>query len=97
MKDVTDLREWVDPSTSALIVIDVQNDFCHSEGAFAKLGTDMGPIQEILPRLENLMEEARGGGWRSSTSVPTPFPSWRREAGGRSSARGSSLRRATFS
>ena len=59
MKDVTDLGEWVDPSTSALIVIDVQNDFCHDEGAFGKLGTDMGPIQEILPRLENLMEEAR--------------------------------------
>ncbi len=83
MKDVTELGEWVDPSTSALIVIDVQNDFCHDEGAFAKLGTDMGPIQEILPRLENLMEEARGAGckvviFRVARSPEADWPAKRR-------------------
>ena len=83
MKDVTDLGEWVDPSTSALIVIDVQNDFCHDEGAFGKLGTDMGPIQEILPRLENLMEEARGAGckvviFRVARSPEADWPAKRR-------------------
>ncbi len=62
MKDDLALAEWVDPSNSALIVVDVQNDFCHSEGVFGKRGFDMGPIQEILPRLRRLMDEARGVG-----------------------------------
>ncbi|MFQ5912208.1 MAG: cysteine hydrolase family protein [Nitrospinota bacterium] len=58
------LAEWVDPSTSALIVVDVQNDFCHPEGIFGKRGVDMAPIEEMLPRLQRLMEEARGVGVR---------------------------------
>ncbi len=62
MKDVTELGEWVDPSSSTLIVIDVQNDFCHSDGAFGKMGTDMGPIQEILPGVRRLMGDAREAG-----------------------------------
>ncbi|MFQ5693717.1 MAG: cysteine hydrolase family protein [Nitrospinota bacterium] len=62
MKDDVALAEWVDPASSALIVIDVQNDFCHSEGGFGRLGVDLGPIQACLSRLRRLMEEARGAG-----------------------------------
>ena len=62
MNDDLALAEWVDPSTSALLVVDVQNDFCHSEGVFGKRGIDMGSIQDIFPRLQRLMEEARGVG-----------------------------------
>ena len=83
MKDVTNLAEWVDPSKSALIVIDVQNDFCHSEGAFAKLGTDMGPIREMMPRLRNLMDDAREAGcqvviFRVARSPHDDWPAKRR-------------------
>ena len=83
MKDVTNLAEWVDPSKSALIVIDMQNDFCHSEGAFAKLGTDMGPIQEMMPRLRNLMDDAREAGcqvviFRVARSPHDDWPAKRR-------------------
>jgi ureidoacrylate peracid hydrolase len=62
MKDVASLAEWVDPATSALIVIDVQNDFCHPEGGFAKRGLDVSLAQEILPTLKRLMDEARSAG-----------------------------------
>lgn len=62
MKDDLALTDWVDPSASALIVVDVQNDFCHSEGVFGKRGFDMGPIQAIFPPLRLLMKEARGVG-----------------------------------
>ena len=30
----------VDPASAALIVIDVQNDFLHPDGAFGKMGRD---------------------------------------------------------
>ncbi len=62
MKNDLALADWVDPSTSALIVVDVQNDFCHSEGVFGKRGFDMGAIQDIFPPLRRLMKEARGVG-----------------------------------
>ncbi|MFQ5913435.1 MAG: cysteine hydrolase family protein [Nitrospinota bacterium] len=62
MKDETALAQWVDPSSSALIVIDVQNDFCHSEGSFAKKGLDVSLAQAVLPNLRRLMDEARSVG-----------------------------------
>ena len=62
MKDDLSLAEWVDPSTSALLIVDVQNDFCHSGGILGKRGVDMGPLQAILPHLQRLMEEARSIG-----------------------------------
>lgn len=34
---------------TALIVLDVQNDFCHSEGAFSKkMGWDYSAVQEMV-------------------------------------------------
>ena len=62
MKNDLPLGEWGDPSSSALILVDVQNDFCHPEGGLGQRGVNMGPIQEMLPRLMRLMEGARGGG-----------------------------------
>ena len=62
MNDNLPLGEWGDPSCSALILVDVQNDFCHPEGGLGQRGVDMGPIQEMLQRLMRLMEEARGNG-----------------------------------
>ena len=48
----------VDPKHSALIVIDVQNDFIHSEGAMAKGGSTVTPAQEMVPQLIKFIEEA---------------------------------------
>ena len=35
------LEELVDPEYSAVLVIDIQNDFCHHEGHFARFGKDL--------------------------------------------------------
>ena len=48
--------------THALIVVDVQNDFCHSDSPLAKAGNDMSAAQEMVPRLLTLVDAARGAG-----------------------------------
>jgi ureidoacrylate peracid hydrolase len=53
------LEERVDPSHTALIVVDVQNDFCHEDGGLGQMGNDMGLIQEMVPRLAETIEDAR--------------------------------------
>ncbi len=53
------IMEKADPRISALIVVDMQNDFCHPRGAFAKWGEDMSMIQDMVPRLKELIEAAR--------------------------------------
>ena len=64
MLDVTALTlpERVDPATTALIVVDVQNDFCHSDSPLAKIGFDMTAAQEMVPNLLHLVDAARGAG-----------------------------------
>jgi ureidoacrylate peracid hydrolase len=49
----------IDVGRSALIVVDMQNDFCHDDGASAKHGLDVRPTQEMAPRLVALIEAAR--------------------------------------
>ena len=52
----------LDPEKTRLLVIDVQNDFCHERGAFAQMGVPMGPIQAMVPRLDALIEGSRRAG-----------------------------------
>jgi ureidoacrylate peracid hydrolase len=56
------LPERVDPSTTALVVVDVQNDFCHSDSPLTKLGMDTMAAQEMVPNLLQLVDAARGAG-----------------------------------
>lgn len=49
----------VDKSHTALIVVDMQNDYCSSNGCLAKAGVDTSSIQEAAPRIVRLLEEAR--------------------------------------
>ncbi|MFC1906972.1 cysteine hydrolase family protein [Chloroflexota bacterium] len=53
------LEEKVDPENAALLVVDMQNDFCHLEGSLAKRGRDMTLGLQMAPRLVKLIEEAR--------------------------------------
>ena len=52
----------LDPGKTRLLVIDVQNDFCHAEGAFGRMGIPMEPIQAMVPRLETFIEDLRRAG-----------------------------------
>lgn len=56
------LADRIDPKTTAVVVVDVQNDFCHSDSPLAKIGMDMTAAQEMVPHLLQLIDSARGAG-----------------------------------
>lgn len=53
------LAEKVDPKKCLLLVVDVQNDFCHPDGSMGRAGQDLSMVDEMMPPLLNLLEEAR--------------------------------------
>lgn len=53
------LEELVDPKHTALLVIDMQNDFCHNDGHFAKNGKDVSAIGASLPALTAFVRKAQ--------------------------------------
>jgi ureidoacrylate peracid hydrolase len=50
------------PEWAALLVVDVQNDFCHRDGLFGKLGLDMTAVQHAARRIAELLPKARKAG-----------------------------------
>jgi ureidoacrylate peracid hydrolase len=53
------LPEKVDPRHAALLLVDVQNDFCAEGGAMHREGRDLTLVQRMIPRLERLLDAAR--------------------------------------
>src|SRR5438132_370930 len=49
----------LDPARTALLVIDMQNDFCSSDGFFDRVGLDLTPGRTIVPRIATLLEALR--------------------------------------
>ena len=58
----TELQELVDPAHSALVVVDMQRDFCQTGGAFDRLGVDISMYPPVIPRIARLLAGARGAG-----------------------------------
>jgi ureidoacrylate peracid hydrolase len=58
----TTLEELVDPAHTALLVVDMQRDFCTAGGAFDKLGVDISMYPPMVPRLKRLVDGARTAG-----------------------------------
>lgn len=56
------LRTIVSAQSAALLVIDVQNDFCHEDGLFGKLGLDMSSVQRAAKKIATLLPFARRAG-----------------------------------
>jgi nicotinamidase-related amidase len=54
-----DLTGQLDPSRTALLVVDVQNDFCHPEGVFGRAGYDLSTMPEMAATLQALLAETR--------------------------------------
>ncbi|MFI5605687.1 cysteine hydrolase family protein [Amycolatopsis sp. NPDC051903] len=52
----------LDPAKAAVLVVDVQNDYCHPDGACARRGNDVSAAKEMLPRLRGLLTGAREHG-----------------------------------
>jgi ureidoacrylate peracid hydrolase len=58
------LEAKIDPSHTALLVIDVQNDFFADGGAFHEIGRDVGVVRQMIPPLKTLLTAARSAGTR---------------------------------
>jgi nicotinamidase-related amidase len=58
----TTLEELVDPAHAALLVVDMQRDFCTPGGAFDRLGVDISMYPPMVPRLARLISGARAAG-----------------------------------
>ncbi|GIG40243.1 cysteine hydrolase family protein [Cellulomonas phragmiteti] len=50
------------PGTAAVVVVDVQNDFCDPAGACAQRGSDVTGAVAMVPRLEAFLDAARAAG-----------------------------------
>jgi isochorismate hydrolase len=59
---VKGLREKVDPRHTALLVIDMQNDFIADEGLIAREGRDVSQAKEMAKHLPTLIKTAREAG-----------------------------------
>jgi ureidoacrylate peracid hydrolase len=62
MEILRSLDEKVDPQRAAVLVIDMQNDFCSDGGFLDRLGVDLGQIKAIIPRIKDVLEKAREHG-----------------------------------
>jgi ureidoacrylate peracid hydrolase len=56
------LRQILDPSRTAIIVVDVQNDFCDPNGSLGKRGLPTQSCAEMIPHLQRLLDGARSYG-----------------------------------
>jgi ureidoacrylate peracid hydrolase len=57
--NVDALRKKVRPERTALVIIDMQKDFCCEGGAFHRRGFDVAPAQQLVDRLNHFLEGAR--------------------------------------
>ncbi|MDH7792304.1 isochorismatase family cysteine hydrolase [Ochrobactrum sp. AN78] len=81
----------LDPSKTALVVIDLQEDFLSTTGYFARQGYDPTPLRAILPAVNQLIAACRGAGisiihtrqgYREDLADMTPYEKWRRQRSG---------------
>lgn len=61
---LTTMEELVDPSRAALLVVDMQRDFCLPGGSFDNYGIDLAMYPPMIPRLASLLDGARTAGVR---------------------------------
>ncbi|MDQ8022575.1 MAG: isochorismatase family cysteine hydrolase, partial [Moraxellaceae bacterium] len=54
----------IDLGRSALVVVDMQNDFCHPQGWFGQRGLDIAPCRNPIPVIAELLPAWRDAGGR---------------------------------
>jgi biuret amidohydrolase len=81
----------LDPTKTALLVIDLQIDFLSPDGYFAKTGYDPTPLRAILPNVRRVLDAARSAGcmivhtrqgYRADMADMTQYERWRRRRAG---------------
>ncbi|MEA5621169.1 isochorismatase family cysteine hydrolase [Cronbergia sp. UHCC 0137] len=60
----------LDLAKAAIIVIDMQNDFCHPDGWLAHIGVDVTPARQPIAPLQKLLPELR------TADVPVIWLNW---------------------
>jgi nicotinamidase-related amidase len=77
------LKEVVDPRHTAILVIDMQKDYCSKGGYLDKAGIDLTNGQKTLPRVIKLVDEGRKNGvkivWIQNTTLKdglSDSPAW---------------------
>src|ERR1700730_18019976 len=55
----TELAEIIDPTHTALVIVDMQRDFCCSGGTFDQLGVDLSMYPATIERIGELIAAAR--------------------------------------
>lgn len=58
----TDDELALDPAATALLVVDMQNDFCHPEGYYARNGRPAAQIAAAIEPIAGLLSVARAAG-----------------------------------
>jgi nicotinamidase-related amidase len=83
------LAERLEPGATALLVIDVQNDYANPDGFLGSRGADLSRAVEMIPRLQSVVSAARSAGvlvvfTRNWHRPATDSPAWieRLEANG---------------
>src|SRR5215469_17729323 len=56
------LQQILEPSKTAVIVVDVQNDFCDPKGALGKRGINVAACADMIPPLQRLIDGAHACG-----------------------------------
>ena len=66
----------IDPTRTALLTIDLQNDFLHPEGAYGRAGQSAEPIAALPERIAPLRDalRAKGGTYISAQFTLVPGP-----------------------
>ncbi|CDX46577.1 Isochorismatase hydrolase [Mesorhizobium plurifarium] len=81
----------LEPQHTALLAIDLQEDFLSPTGYFARKGYDPSPLRAILPAVNRLIGAARAAGltiihtrqgYRADMADMTPYEKWRRKRAG---------------
>jgi ureidoacrylate peracid hydrolase len=86
--DVRDhLEEVLAPERSVLVVVDLQNDYCHPDGVLGRLGLDMTAIDPMVAAATTLHAAAHESGvpvvfLRTVHTDETDSPSWSRRYAG---------------
>jgi len=63
-------RATIDLARTAMVVIDMQNDFCHPEGWLAHIGVDIAPVRRPIAPLGSLLPRLR------RSDVPVVWVNW---------------------
>jgi nicotinamidase-related amidase len=76
-------EEVLDPRQTALVVVDMQNDFAHPDGHFARSGANVEPVIAIIPTIATIVDAARAHEvlvvWVQQTTLPdgrSDSPAW---------------------